>query len=320
MTPSPLPSVPMAADWPAAAATATCWCGTCPPCAQSAKPPATDLPARDIEARWAALAGADAAKAFAAINDLAAAPRQAVPFLKERLKPASLASQQVEKWIAALDSINYAEREQATGELKALGPPVEPALRKALAGNLTAEARRRLEALLAELVQEVKVLSAEELAHAAGYRGAGAAWNCGGEGSAASAGRRGARGADHSRGEGGAGARPPLISASNRDNRTTKEKEVLALPSGSPQPISWMGCSVAIPACCSHRTYSGRAAEYSPAASSGRPPDILVVPPPDSPATVPVGRVDPPRHVPVARGRCRAKPVGRPRSGAVSGS
>lgn len=125
------------------------------------KPPA-ELPAEAVPERWAALAGDDGTKAFAAINDLAGAPKQALPFLKERLKPVSLDAKQIEKLIADLNSDNFATREQATEELKKLGSLVESVLRKALEGDLPPEARRRVNALLEEMPTE-KVLSAEDL-------------------------------------------------------------------------------------------------------------------------------------------------------------
>jgi hypothetical protein len=47
-----------------------------------------------------------------------------------------------------LDSDTFAEREAAARELKALGEAAEPALRKALEGGLSAEARRRAREVL----------------------------------------------------------------------------------------------------------------------------------------------------------------------------
>jgi hypothetical protein len=54
-------------------------------------PLAKSLTADDLKKCWQALAGNDAATAFAAMRDLAAAPGDAVPFLKARLKPAAQA-------------------------------------------------------------------------------------------------------------------------------------------------------------------------------------------------------------------------------------
>jgi RNA polymerase sigma factor (sigma-70 family) len=107
------------------------------------------LPAGDLESLWAALAGADARKARDAVRALAATPG-AVPFLKERLRPAErVAPDRLRRLIAELDSPRFASRESAAKELAAVWPEAEPALREALKGGLTLEARRRTEALLA---------------------------------------------------------------------------------------------------------------------------------------------------------------------------
>ena len=52
-------------------------------------PPAKGLQAGDLEKHWQALAGDDSAKAFDVICALAAAPKDAVDWIKERVKPAS---------------------------------------------------------------------------------------------------------------------------------------------------------------------------------------------------------------------------------------
>src|SRR5262249_17280877 len=53
------------------------------------EPPA-ELGTRQREALWADLAGEDAAKAYRAIHELAAAPAQTVPFLNQHLRPVSV--------------------------------------------------------------------------------------------------------------------------------------------------------------------------------------------------------------------------------------
>jgi hypothetical protein len=75
----------------------------------------------------------------------------AVPFLRERLRPLKVDKDRVERWIAALDSDKFAEREKATIELRGLGPLVEPRLRKAQLGRPSAEKQKRLADLLREL-------------------------------------------------------------------------------------------------------------------------------------------------------------------------
>ena len=105
--------------------------------------------AAELEARWKDLAGDDAARAYAAVRRLAAAPAEAVPFLAARLRPVPAADeQQLSRLIAALDGDTFAARDKAARELTALGERATAALRKALAGARSPEARRALQALL----------------------------------------------------------------------------------------------------------------------------------------------------------------------------
>jgi hypothetical protein len=79
---------------------------------------------------------------------LIATPAQAVRLLGERLKPVPVvASERIATLLKKLDSEQFNEREAATRELKELGDAAEPALRKALQGDLPLETRRRLEAI-----------------------------------------------------------------------------------------------------------------------------------------------------------------------------
>ncbi len=95
---------------------------------------------------------ADARKAFAARQTLASVPEQAVPLLRERLKPAQAAdAERIRKLLADLDSDQFAVREKARQGLVEFGELAEPALRNALADKPSLEARRRIEALLATL-------------------------------------------------------------------------------------------------------------------------------------------------------------------------
>jgi WD domain, G-beta repeat len=102
----------------------------------------------DVETLWADLAG-DAPKAYRAVAGLAASPKQALPLLRERVKPADAAdAKQVERLIAELDSDDFATRRRASEELAKLGALAGPALKKAAAGQLSTEARKRVEELL----------------------------------------------------------------------------------------------------------------------------------------------------------------------------
>ncbi len=109
------------------------------------------LDAASVRGAWDDLA-ADARKAFAVRQTLASAPEQAMPLLHERLKPAQAPDRErIRKLLADLDSDQFAMREKARQGLAELGELAEPALRKALADKPSLEARRRIEALLANL-------------------------------------------------------------------------------------------------------------------------------------------------------------------------
>jgi WD40 repeat protein len=108
------------------------------------------LSADELRSAWEDLGG-DAGRAYRAVGALAVA-EQAVPFLAERVRPAAAPDpKRVAKLLADLEDERFEVREQASRELEALGGPAEPALRQALAGRPSAEARRRLTALLEKL-------------------------------------------------------------------------------------------------------------------------------------------------------------------------
>jgi RNA polymerase sigma factor (sigma-70 family) len=114
-----------------------------------------ELESRQVETFWTDLAGDDAARAFRAIQALAAAPQQTVPFFKGRLRPVSLVEpKQIAPLLADLDSTDFGVREKATAELEELGESGAPALNKALEGKPSLEVRRRVEAVLQKLRKE----------------------------------------------------------------------------------------------------------------------------------------------------------------------
>jgi RNA polymerase sigma factor (sigma-70 family) len=109
------------------------------------------LDAESVRQVWDDLS-ADARKAFAARWTLAAAPEQAVPLLRERLKPAQAADREhLRRLLAELDSEQFTVREKARQELAELGELAEPALRQALADKPSLEARRQIQTLLDNL-------------------------------------------------------------------------------------------------------------------------------------------------------------------------
>src|SRR5262249_9471828 len=115
-------------------------------------PAAGALTPADLEACWAALAGGDAAEAYAKMGDLVAAPKDTVAFLKERIQPAAPVDlKRVRELMDQLDDPQFKARDQATNELQRLGEQVVPALDKALADNPPLEPKQRLERVRAKL-------------------------------------------------------------------------------------------------------------------------------------------------------------------------
>ncbi len=109
------------------------------------------LAAKDLEALWKALTGEgqEAPAAHRAAFALADAPKEAVPFLRQRLRPPDAADRRkVTQLIADLDSDDVARRDAAFNELLKLGMPAEAPLRRALKEAPSAEARLRIVSLL----------------------------------------------------------------------------------------------------------------------------------------------------------------------------
>src|SRR5262249_989583 len=109
------------------------------------------LAAPELEARWERLAG-DAAAAYRAVWEFGAAPEQAVPLLKGRLRPVPrVSAEQIARWIADLDSDHFPVRQRAMRELEHLEELAEPALRQALEKRPSAEVQRQAKRLLEQL-------------------------------------------------------------------------------------------------------------------------------------------------------------------------
>jgi RNA polymerase sigma factor (sigma-70 family) len=114
------------------------------------------LSPQGLEECWSDLAGEDAARAYRAEQKLAAVPAQAVAYLDKRLKAVPVGDKtRLSRLIAELDSDQFAVRQKAMKELQQSGEQAESALREALQGKLTLEARRRVE----ELLDKVKPLA-----------------------------------------------------------------------------------------------------------------------------------------------------------------
>jgi hypothetical protein len=111
----------------------------------------TALTTGELDELWKKLEESGAKPAAEALRSLAARPAEAVPFLKEHLKPVpglKPDAAKIAKLIADLDAPRYAVREAAMRDLERLGnlarDPVQEALKK---DGLTPELRERLEKL-----------------------------------------------------------------------------------------------------------------------------------------------------------------------------
>jgi sugar lactone lactonase YvrE len=113
---------------------------------------AARLSGKDLDDLWTTLAGEDAAKAYQAIGTLVGSSDQAVPLVKERLRPASQTNaQQIARWISELDSDQFVIRRKATEELEKVGEQAEAVLRKKLTERPSLEVRQRIDRLLTGL-------------------------------------------------------------------------------------------------------------------------------------------------------------------------
>jgi HEAT repeat protein len=86
---------------------------------------------------------------YDALCALGARPGQALPLLKEQLRPVAAPDERrLARLLADLDDDAFAVRERTTADLEWLGELAVPALRRTLAGNPSPEVRRRAEAVL----------------------------------------------------------------------------------------------------------------------------------------------------------------------------
>jgi len=109
-----------------------------------------NIPDRPLDA----LTGEDAQRAWEAIWALAAEP-DGPKRLREQFPPiAEPKPETIRAWIADLDHAMYSRREEASAALAKAGPLCEPSVRRALQGNPTAEARARLERILAVITRK----------------------------------------------------------------------------------------------------------------------------------------------------------------------
>lgn len=111
--------------------------------------------ANELPRLWKKIQTREGAEAYQAIWRLIGAGDDAVAFLGRKLDsvPAPDAKH-IQQWIADLDSDNFDKRQSATAQLTKLRDLAEPALKKALQGKPSLEARKRLESLLVDIVEQ----------------------------------------------------------------------------------------------------------------------------------------------------------------------
>jgi RNA polymerase sigma factor (sigma-70 family) len=125
------------------------------PAGHRGKAPVT-LATAELTRLWDELGDPDAAKAGQALWDLVSAPAATVSFVKSRLivPRGPVDGKRLATLLAELDDDDFLVRQRAEKELARLGPDAEPALRKALAGNPSAEVRGRIQKLLRRLAPD----------------------------------------------------------------------------------------------------------------------------------------------------------------------
>jgi WD40 repeat protein len=150
--------------------TALVWDMASIPALDAKKPPS--LTDEELDALWSDLSLADAPRAYRAVNGLARAPQQTIPFLQKRLQPAEADPGRLALCLANLDHEDFDVREQATRDLENLGKSAELPLCNALEGDLSVEAKRRIEHVLhslqapvppLEIVRQIRAVETLEL-------------------------------------------------------------------------------------------------------------------------------------------------------------
>ncbi|OAI46637.1 hypothetical protein AYO44_11010 [Planctomycetaceae bacterium SCGC AG-212-F19] len=113
------------------------------------------LEARHLDQLWQDLAARSEGRSRLAVQTLAQAPREALPYLKVRLKPGGPPERdrgaRARKLVAELDSDQFAVRERATEELEKWEYDAIPVLRERLAEKPSLEVVRRIERILQKL-------------------------------------------------------------------------------------------------------------------------------------------------------------------------
>jgi RNA polymerase sigma factor (sigma-70 family) len=117
--------------------------------------PPLHLSEAELSALWQDLADRDAVKAAQAIPKLTRAAKQALPLLRQQLRPGPTLNpkdrKRLDQLLADLDSDHFEVRDRAKGQIAQLGEAALPQLEKVLADQPSVEVRRAVEQLAARL-------------------------------------------------------------------------------------------------------------------------------------------------------------------------
>ena len=94
-----------------------------------------EISPEELKQAWNDLAEKDAGKGYRAMRLLASAPKQTLPFLRERLQLQDAPEKSVIDLIADLDAYRYAVRNKAAKKLLTLQDRAEPVLRQTAGAN-----------------------------------------------------------------------------------------------------------------------------------------------------------------------------------------
>lgn len=118
----------------------------------SPRQPGEPLTPDEFSALWETLADDEPSRAYPAIVRLSQTGGDAMRFLRDRAAPdLAPTAEQLRQRIAELDNPRFDVREKASRELAQLGELAEPALKAALAGDLSRETRTRVTMILPRL-------------------------------------------------------------------------------------------------------------------------------------------------------------------------
>ena len=134
--------------------------------------PPLELAAKEMTSLWTELANADYEKADAAWRKLGQAGDNAIPFLRDQIRPIAVPAvdrKQIDKLVSDLNADKFSTREHATKELLALGELAIVPLQRVLEKPPSQEARERASLLLKKVAEPLlspdrqRVLDAIEL-------------------------------------------------------------------------------------------------------------------------------------------------------------